>query len=195
MGGIARPKGDRQRVFTRLLWVRPRTTFPGDVVRPILQITTRNELNVLKLTLPAALTIVLHVSFSRATEAPEQATLVVEVQGVRNGRGQLRVGVFDDSTGFPTERNRALLWRSIPADAAERSSTVSLPPGRYAVVVLHDENENKQIDKGLFGIPKEGYGVTNNPMPKRRAARYAEAEIEVPAEGRRVEVKIQYSFL
>lgn len=35
-----------------------------------------------------------------------------------------------------------------------------LPPGRYAVHILHDENSNGKIDKGLV-LPVEGVGLSN----------------------------------
>jgi len=37
-----------------------------------------------------------------------------------------------------------------------------LQPGRYAVAIIHDENSNKRLDTNFMGIPKEGYGVSNN---------------------------------
>ena len=35
--------------------------------------------------------------------------------------------------------------------------------GTYSVNIFHDENSNKDIDKNFIGIPKEGYGFSNNP--------------------------------
>ncbi|NPA73514.1 MAG: DUF2141 domain-containing protein, partial [Epsilonproteobacteria bacterium] len=35
-----------------------------------------------------------------------------------------------------------------------------LPKGRYAVNILHDENKNGKIDKGLL-LPTEGVGFSN----------------------------------
>ena len=37
-----------------------------------------------------------------------------------------------------------------------------LEPGDYAVVVIHDDNQNGKLDTGAFGIPKEGYGFSRN---------------------------------
>jgi uncharacterized protein (DUF2141 family) len=31
---------------------------------------------------------------------------------------------------------------------------------------MHDENNNGIFDKTTFSIPKEGYGVSNNPKPR-----------------------------
>jgi uncharacterized protein (DUF2141 family) len=48
------------------------------------------------------------------------------------------------------------------------------------------------MEKGLGGIPKEGYGVTNNPKPRFRAARYDEATFELPPEGASKKISVQY---
>ncbi len=46
---------------------------------------------------------------------------------------------------------------------SNNSATVTfdnIPVGWYAVNILHDENENRKIDKG-FVMPKEGIGFSN----------------------------------
>ena len=35
-------------------------------------------------------------------------------------------------------------------------------PGAYAIAVMHDENGDGKLDKNFFGVPTEGYGVSNN---------------------------------
>ena len=127
-----------------------------------------------------------------ATNA-DAAVLTVRVVDLRNKKGHLRLGVFDRSAGFPGERGNALLWKSVPADSDHRSFSLELPRGQYAVVVLHDENGNKKLDTNLIGIPKEGYGVSNNPKPKRRAATFQEARFTLPPGGASMTVSIQYS--
>lgn len=37
-------------------------------------------------------------------------------------------------------------------------------PGEYAIMVLHDENENNRMDFQTNGMPKESYGMSNNVM-------------------------------
>ena len=39
-----------------------------------------------------------------------------------------------------------------------------LAPGEYGVVVLHDKNDNKQMDFEPNGMPKEAFGISNNVM-------------------------------
>lgn len=37
-----------------------------------------------------------------------------------------------------------------------------LPYGQYAISVYHDRNANGKLDTGLFGIPKEPLGTSND---------------------------------
>ena len=36
-------------------------------------------------------------------------------------------------------------------------------PGKYAFTALHDADNNERLSKNFFGIPKEGFGFSNNP--------------------------------
>jgi uncharacterized protein (DUF2141 family) len=37
-----------------------------------------------------------------------------------------------------------------------------VPAGQYAVQAFHDENGNNDVDRAMFGIPKEGVGFSRN---------------------------------
>ena len=37
--------------------------------------------------------------------------------------------------------------------------------GRYAISILHDANNNGKIDLNVLGIPKEGFGASNDTPP------------------------------
>lgn len=37
-----------------------------------------------------------------------------------------------------------------------------LPRGSYAVRYFHDENGNDELDTNILGIPKEGFGFSND---------------------------------
>ncbi len=38
----------------------------------------------------------------------------------------------------------------------------NLPFGKYAIRAFHDGNNNGKLDKGIFGQPIEGWGVSND---------------------------------
>ena len=122
------------------------------------------------------------------------ATLTIEIKDLRNAKGQLIFGVFKSADGFPSEEGKSVAWE---VRAAKRGSgavvfTAALPPGTYAASVLHDENKSGNMSKGLGGIPKEGYGVTNNSKPRFRAATFGEATVRLPPEGAKRTISVQY---
>ena len=47
-------------------------------------------------------------------------------------------------------------------DAQARCHFLDIPPGTYALAVIHDENMNGKLDTNWLGIPKEGYGFSND---------------------------------
>ena len=125
------------------------------------------------------LAICLLGGFSQAGKANDFYTLTVFVQGVRNFEGVIGVLVFDSARGWPEDTSAALLRAAVPAQ--EGSTTVlipNVPSGDYGVVVLHDENENMRLDRNLFGMPREQWGMSNNPpahssAPKFKRARFS----------------------
>lgn len=106
------------------------------------------------------------------------ADLTIVVENVRNDKGVVGVLVFKSAQGWPEEFGSALLRKAVPA----KTGAVTLwfedvPAGSYAAVVLHDENENKKMERNWFGKPKEGWGMSNNPdalvsAPSFKAAQF-----------------------
>ncbi len=122
------------------------------------------------------------------------ARLIVRVTDLRNKNGKLIFGVFDKADGFPSTQANAVNWQVKPA-SGDGVFTADLPPGNFGLSVLHDENNNGGMDKNFLGIPTEGYGVANNPKPRRRAATFQEATISLPASGADVSISVQYDFI
>ena len=131
------------------------------------------------------------------TSPAAAAKLTVKVTDIRNGSGNLVFGVFTSASGFPSDNKKAVNWQIKPAEARDAGDdksvtfTCELPAGTYGATVLHDENKNDKMDT-RFGIPREGYGVTNNPKPKFRAAKFSESTFTLPPEGAEVTISIQY---
>lgn len=47
-------------------------------------------------------------------------------------------------------------------DSRARCDFEDIPPGTYAMAVVHDENMNGKLDANWIGVPTEGYGFSNN---------------------------------
>ena len=67
------------------------------------------------------------------------------------------------------------------------TTLTGITPGTYAIAVFHDENSNGRLDT-MLGIPREGFGFSNNPPLRPRAPRFSECsftvsgKIDVPIE-------------
>lgn len=94
-----------------------------------------------------------------------QNDLNVSVNLLRNNRGHVLISLFRDCEGFPDKPHKA--FRKVKADIINQSAKfqfANLPAGNYTIAVLHDENDDMKMNTNLFGIPKEGYGFSNNVM-------------------------------
>ncbi len=89
-------------------------------------------------------------------------TLRIEVASFENTKGVLRVCVTDQKDDF-------LKSCAFSKIVTVEDDTVSLKienieKGNYAVSVYHDENNSGILETGgVFGIPLEPYGFSNNP--------------------------------
>ena len=86
----------------------------------------------------------------------------VRISGFRNGEGDLACALFASAASFLGVEPFAKV--KVPAGPSGTECVFrGIPAGRYAVSVLHDENRNGKMDRvPLIGLPREGYGVSNN---------------------------------
>jgi uncharacterized protein (DUF2141 family) len=107
----------------------------------------------------------------------------------------LRISLYDKPEGFPVKVEKALTTVFVPVGNA--ASTVyrfeGLPKGRYAISVVHDENANRKLDTGLFGIPSEGLGASNNPKGSFGPPSFDAAAFGV--DGKDVTLKIKVAYI
>lgn len=123
------------------------------------------------------------------------STLTVDVNGARNTKGKIGVLLFQGSEGFPSEPSKAVRQQRININTGSLSAEVTfkdLPDGTYAVSVLHDENDNGKMDKNFMGIPKEGYGASNNPRKRMGPPGFDEAKFSVTQPHQTIEIKLIY---
>ncbi|MBA1274166.1 DUF2141 domain-containing protein [Stutzerimonas azotifigens] len=89
--------------------------------------------------------------------------LKVTLSGLQHDNGQVAVAVYADPKTFRKE-NQAFAAQKAKAEKGAVSLVFSdVPPGRYAVLAYHDENDNGELDRRFGMIPTEGYGLSNNP--------------------------------
>lgn len=90
-------------------------------------------------------------------------SLTVTITHLHNNNGVVLVSLFKEGEGFPDDAARAFgKQKAVLSNKSSRVVFANVPSGRYAVAILHDENNNQKMDKNFLGIPKEGYGFSNN---------------------------------
>jgi uncharacterized protein (DUF2141 family) len=88
----------------------------------------------------------------------------VTVLDIRNSTGRVACALFESPQGFPVEflhsATNVMVIQIRKSQA--RCDFEDIPPGTYALAVIHDENMNGLLDTNMLGIPKEGYGFSND---------------------------------
>lgn len=108
------------------------------------------------------------------------AKLTLRIEEISSSRGHIRIAVFDKAAGFPAAREEAFRIMSVPAKKGRLQLELeAMPAGKYAIAVLHDQNENGMLDTNLLGYPLEGYGFSNNKLPLFRSPTFNEASFEL----------------
>jgi uncharacterized protein (DUF2141 family) len=122
------------------------------------------------------------------TPVPASVTLHVAVTNVRGSTGRVHVDLC--------RRQEFLKDCPISAEAkAVKGTTVvtiaNVPPGEYAAQITYDENGNGKVDRGLFGIPKEGVGFSNDAPIRLGPPRWQDAVFALTAD-RTITARLRY---
>ncbi|HEY0742995.1 MAG TPA: DUF2141 domain-containing protein [Chryseosolibacter sp.] len=91
-----------------------------------------------------------------------QSNIEVTVKNIEEAKGSIRVGLFANENDFlktPVEGKVVKV-----AGTEVKVVFENVKAGEYAVSVIHDENDNGELDTNGLGIPKEGFAFGNNAM-------------------------------
>ncbi len=88
----------------------------------------------------------------------------VKILNIKNSSGAVACALFESPEGFPSEflRSATNVMVIKVRKAQARCDFEDIPPGIYAMAVIHDENMNGKLDTNFLGIPAEGYGFSND---------------------------------
>lgn len=117
----------------------------------------------------------------------------VIARGLRNQEGSVLFALFVEPRGFPDQGELAAMRVEVPIDGDQVQARFSdVPDGQaLAVAVLHDEDGDKRMATGLFGMPREGFGVSNNPRILFGPPRFEDARL-VPQPGQPIIIDMKY---
>lgn len=121
----------------------------------------------------------------------DTGTITITIDNVKNKEGMIRMLLFEKNKGFPDQIKTAFLSREVKISSVPfKLELKNIPLGEYALSVLHDENNNETMDTNFLGIPKEGYGFSNNPSAKFSAPKYEEAAFKLDSVNKNLSIKL-----
>ena len=113
----------------------------------------------------------------------------IVIEGVKDAKGTIWVALFNSEEQFMKERFRSL--KLTPQQGQVIGVFEDIPAGNYAITVMHDANNNKELDKNAIGIPQEGFGFSNNAMGRFGPPDYKKVVFEFPKQ-KEIAIKLRY---
>lgn len=98
----------------------------------------------------------------------------------RNNTGHARIAVYNDPKTFCNESIRP--YKEVSAKIINKECVITIgdmPDGDYALTLLHDENEDSVMNYNFLGLPKEGFGFSNNVLPGFIKPRFNDCKIKI----------------
>ncbi|QKT02791.1 DUF2141 domain-containing protein [Ectothiorhodospiraceae bacterium 2226] len=118
----------------------------------------------------------------------------VNILDIRNNVGAIACALFEGPDGFPTEflHYATNIMVIKIRDTEARCDFLDIPPGTYALAVIHDENMDGKLDTNWLGIPTEGYGFSNDAKATMSAPSFDAASFTY--DGRNLDMTITLEY-
>jgi len=121
-----------------------------------------------------------------------QTSLTLTITNIKNDKGEVRALLFKGEAGFPDQREKAFKSGSIKIkDGKALLDFGNIPEGSYAISVFHDSKSTGELRTNALGIPKDGYGFSNNVMGTFGPPSYEKAGFKVAAGKNNVSIKLR----
>ena len=118
----------------------------------------------------------------------------VKILDIRNSTGAVACALFESPEGFPTEYLHSatnIMFIKV-RDRQARCDFEDIPPGTYALAVVHDENMNGKLDVNWMKIPKEGYGFSNDAKALLGAPSFSAASFAYDGQNLELTISLNY---
>lgn len=127
-----------------------------------------------------------------AAMAQSGGKLTVNVSGLHSDSGVVRCGLYGSADTFrkPGREVKGVVAR--PNGQQATCVFTGIAPGAYAVAVFHAEQNETQIEYGMFGKPKQGYGFSRNPSSSFGPPNFDAAAFNFTGGNQTLSVTLQY---
>jgi uncharacterized protein (DUF2141 family) len=130
--------------------------------------------------------VALTTLFSFAQDV-EGVTITVTIDNVTSDKGKVIMSLHTSETFM---KGKGIMDAETEIKDGKVTITFeNVLPGEYAVLAMHDANDNKRMDFQENGMPTESFGMSNNPMAFG-PPQYDEAKFKV--DGENLELNIRF---
>lgn len=143
----------------------------------------------------AYLAAVMFVTHSTIVYAQSECPGIhVKILDIRNRTGAVACALFEAPKGFPTEflRYATNMMMIKVRHTQARCDFEDIPPGTYALAVIHDENIDGKLETNWMGIPTEGYGFSNDAKALMGAPSFEAASFPYDGQNLHLTIKLNY---
>ena len=128
-----------------------------------------------------------------ASGSPQAPRISVEVTGARSDAGNITITLYGpDSSRFLAPGGKLARVRvPVRGGRSEACFTISAP-AEFAIAVYHDENNDHDFNRTLLGMPKEGYGFSNNIQAVLGLPSFDAVRFKVGPEGASQPITLRY---
>lgn len=118
----------------------------------------------------------------------------VTVKNVRQAKGTITADLHGDDPQAFLKKGKKLMRIRVPAKLGSVEMCLPAPhPGVFAIALYQDVNANGKFDKNFLGLPKEPYGISNNPRLLLAPPKHKDAAFNVGSEGTTIEIILRNS--
>lgn len=115
--------------------------------------------------------------------------LKIVVKNVKGDNGMVLLALYNSADQFMKKEIMTLQVKPTDGEAVAEFKAVAL--GVYAISVMHDTNGNKELDSNFMGMPKEGFGFSNDAMGMFGPPDFKKASFEHTGK-KEVVIKLKY---
>jgi uncharacterized protein (DUF2141 family) len=127
-----------------------------------------------------------------AAESARAADVEVDVAGVDQARGHVRVAICTEDTFLKLSCPYEGVAEARPGLTVVKVGGV--PPGVYAAQVFHDDTDGGVIHQNVLGIPREAIGFSNDAPLHFSGPRFSEAAFMVRNGAAKISLRLHKLF-
>ena len=119
--------------------------------------------------------------------------MLLQIKPARTGVGSICIAIYDSKATFMKEE-QGVFAKCYQLGESDRLDVrvPALDFGTYAIAVIQDLDNDGQLDKNVFGIPKEPYGFSNNPKVKWKPPQFEDAQINFGQAKQNVAITLRF---